>query len=388
MPSQGIPLSRPPRFAILGCYGDANTGDEALLAGTLALVRRNWPAAHIHVFSNTPQATAEEYGVASSSSLGMLKLRHFVGLARRGELQKTWRALRTCDCLIVGGGELLRTDYGPWAVLSIFDRILLARFLACPILFLGVGVGRLDPGRTLRILRRGTYGSTVLTRDEESARALRQIGVAADAVPDVALQAPAEYKAVPLPEGKRVSFSLLAPDTRPGRKLSWLPRETFVRQMAALADQVVQWGATPVFVPFSYAPEDDDRAIHRDVVRAMQDASRAHVVEKELSASKIKGLLADMDIVVGMRLHACVFGIGEQRPVLALSYDAKVRKVMSHFGLEEQVVPLEKLETAPAQLEALWRRRQDSQAHLSGRLQAELQHLETRFQKVFAVSQP
>lgn len=54
-----------------------------------------------------------------------------------------------------------------------------------------------------------------------------------------------------------------------------------------------------------------------------------------------------------MRLHACIFGIDGGRPVMALSYDSKVRKQMRHFRMEEFTLQLDQVGAAAKLLDEL-----------------------------------
>jgi polysaccharide pyruvyl transferase WcaK-like protein len=369
---------------LLGCYGEQNTGDEALLAGTLNLLRSRWPDSAIHVFSDSPHETARAFDVESSSSTGFLRPRNFLGLWRRGELGRIFRAIRWCDCLIVGGGELLRTDFGLWPVLSTFDRVLLAHLLRKPVIMLGVGAGELSPGLALRILRFAAARSILLVREDESVIRLAKSGLLhAKAIPDLAFQFTAQPHGLVLPPGHKVGFSLLASDIRPQRRLAWLTREQFTRQLAETADRVVELGATPVFIPFSFAKADDDRAIHRDIVARMKYSGRSVLVEENPGAARIKGLIAEMDIIVGMRLHACIFGLAAKRPVVALGYDSKVTKLMRSFGLEGNLTSLESLDKLPGIVAEAWSERHTWAERLQPYLERDARRLAENFGTLF-----
>lgn len=375
------PLPPHPSFAITGNYGEGNLGDEALLLSCISLLRQRWPACPIHVFSNDPPQTARAYNVESSRNLGLLKLKNLAVMARRGELSALLRTLRHADCLIAGGGELLRTDYGAWAVLTVFDRVLLAQFLRRPVLMLGVGAGQLSGrGLPFRLLRAGCRRATILTRDPESARTLAAAGLpGAGHAPDLAFLLPPQPPAQDLPPGPKIAFSFLNPSAARTRALDWMDTRRIVQAGAALLLEAARLGATPVLTAFNHGPRDDDRAIHRSIADAAGPAARPLLIDEVTDPARMQSILAACGLTAGMRLHACVLSLAASVPALAVAYDPKVRKVMETMDQGDAVLPLDEIESAPARLRALW-----DQRHRRGpAIQAAVEAGRTRFHDAF-----
>jgi len=93
--------------------------------------------------------------------------------------------------------------------------------------------------------------------------------------------------------------------------------------------------------------------------------------------------MSAMDLVVGMRLHACVFGLAHARPVLALSYDEKVRKQMRQFGCEDAVLSLEEIGAAGERLERMWATRREWAEEARPRLEQHQSEFRRLFEAMF-----
>jgi polysaccharide pyruvyl transferase WcaK-like protein len=384
LPFPRISLPDRPRFLLVGCFGEQNAGDEALLGSALHLLRSRWPEASITVFSQEPEKTARAFNVEALSSMTFLEFRSAVGLLRRRQLIPVLRAISACDCIIVAGGELLRTDFGLHAVLTIFDRILLGRLLSKPVVMMGVGCGPLEAGLGLSIMQWASRGAPILTREEQSRRDLSRAGIGVPVAScDMAFQLPEILHGVALPVTPKIGIALRHPArTASCRNLQISPAD-FLRGVARLADAAVGLGATPVFVPFCCRGSDDDRLCHEEVRGLMRHSEAARMIEDEMPPHRLKNLMSAMDLVVGMRLHACVFALAHARPVLALSYDEKVRKQMRQFGCEDAVLSLGEIDAAPQRLQRMWVSRDQRAEETRSRLQQHQQEFRRLFKVIF-----
>ena len=384
-----IELPDRPKLLLIGCFGEHNTGDEALLQSSLRLLRERWPQASITVFSNQPERTSRQFQVKALSNITFLKMRSIVNLCRHGQMIPVLRAIGSCDCIIVAGGELLRSDFGLHSVLTIFDRILLGRLLAKPVAMIGVGCGGLDPGLGLSMIRLASRGVPIFTREEESAKTLACAGIGIPvALSEIAFQLPERHHGVALPTGPKIAIALRDPARTASCRNSGITRADFLAGVARLAEHVLTLGATPVFVPFSCSPWDDDRLCHLEVRNLMRNPAAAWTIEEELPPDRLKNLFSAMDMVVGMRLHACVFGLAHARPVLALSYDPKVRKQMRHFSCEDAVMPLSSISHSPELLERIWAVRDQWGDKVVARLEEDGTRFHQTFAKVFGARVP
>jgi polysaccharide pyruvyl transferase WcaK-like protein len=94
-----------------------------------------------------------------------------------------------------------------------------------------------------------------------------------------------------------------------------------------------------VFLPMNV--DEDDDVVGRRVAEQMAGRARKPIViEDSLSIDQACGLIERADLVLGMRLHAVIFGIALQRPTVAIAYAGKVTGFMEWLGLTQDTLPL------------------------------------------------
>jgi polysaccharide pyruvyl transferase WcaK-like protein len=94
-----------------------------------------------------------------------------------------------------------------------------------------------------------------------------------------------------------------------------------------------------VFLPMNV--DEDDDVVGRRVAEQMAGRGRQPIViEDPLSVDQACALIKGADLVLGMRLHAVIFGIALQRPTVAIAYAGKVTGFMEWLGLAQDTLPL------------------------------------------------
>ena len=127
---------------------------------------------------------------------------------------------------------------------------------------------------------------------------------------------------------------------------------------ARAADLVYEkFGLTATLIPMEY---ERDLPVAREIQSRMKTPST--VIGEKHSVFAVIGILSRMKLIVGMRLHALVFGAGQGVPIIGISYDDKVTRFMEYIG-EEFCLPyetvtaegilscVEKVLAAPTQME-------------------------------------
>ncbi len=387
-------------MVLYGWYGGGNLGDEAVLAGIVQLLRERDPDVSITALAVNPTQTARLHGIAA--------------VARQPF--KARAAIKRCDTFALGGGGTVQDVTSIFNLPSFLLYPMLAARMGKRVVWCGVGVGPLGTrlGRWLaRLAARSAQSITV--RDQLSATLLRRLGL--PSTPSLTITADPALCLTPAPiatalkvlqnssiyidEGeiaagrdKSRSYSNalnsnLKPQTsnlvvfalrRPldpllgkGWRLGYLlpvsVRERWGRWSAAaerlytdtcnalaqLADYcVAAWGAEALFIPFDAV----DRKVATAVMARMQHPQHAHQLEGEHHPATVMAVIGQADMVVAMRLHGLILGAAMGRPLLALSYDHKVRSFMQRLDAEQWCLPVD---SNAAQLQAraaeLWAER-------------------------------
>lgn len=351
------------KIAILGWYGSANAGDEAVLQSVVESLRR---AGHddLLVLSTDPAATASTYQVHSVS--------------RNPLHPTTLRAVLQSQALVLGGGGLIQDSSSVYNLPLYALYAALARLRGIPVFGWGLGVGPLYT-KLGRLLARFVVGSSryFSVRDAGSARALRAAGVRAE---QVRVTADPAFLVEPTPVARArvaghkptVIFSVrhrlhdspglnpryllpvgvrhrLKLETRPGIEED----RRFARSVAhGVRCCVQEFGARVVLLPF-WAERDDEvlRQVEQEALRLGVPGEAIAWAGVRHTPSDLAGYIAGADILVSMRLHALVFGALAGVPALALSYVPKMRALMSLLGARRWVIEVQTRVPSPEEIE-------------------------------------
>lgn len=296
------------RFNIIisGYYGFNNAGDEAMLSAILNALRAAFSDPQITVISGNPEITAHTFHVHAISRFGMKDI---------------IRSIIHSDLLISGGGSLLQ-DVTSWKSMVYYLSIIIIGVLFRKKVFLysqGIGPVRY---RVIRILLKHVLNhvTAITVRDEDSKGFLERLGVhsriytTADAV--------LSLSAAPLDFGQKVLTENHIPSDKKrvgiairnwGQDADWM--KSLKRYVTKLAEQDEY---SIVFIPMQH-PED---------VRAAESVGEAgeniYILRDSYSIEEILSIIGNMDIVVGMRLHALIFASLMHVPFLGISYDPKI----------------------------------------------------------------
>jgi polysaccharide pyruvyl transferase CsaB len=291
------------RAVLCGYYGMGNGGDEALLASLLQML----PASVTPlVLSGNPAETQDRYGVQA------------IHRKRAGALL---RALGQADALIWGGGSLLQDATSRQNPLYYGGLMILAQWLGLKTIAWGQGIGPLNHGLS-RALGRYALGhcDAISVRDGGSLAWLERWRLTGCQAPDpvwalTALPAP---DLVNLP-GPRVAVAL--------RPHPWLTADRLEQFTQALVNFQAATQTAIVLVPFQ---PSKDLAIATFIQPRLPGPSQICALA---DPRQLKGLFRQVELTLGMRLHALIMAAAEGNRCFALSYDPKVSHLMQELNL-------------------------------------------------------
>lgn len=319
------------RIVISGYYGCGNTGDEAVLAGILAAFseRAGVEPDAFTVLSANPEATCKSHGTNAAPRMSHTEAR---------------RALREADLFLSGGGSLLQDTTSLRSLFYYLWIIRLARSFGRPSMIYAQGMGPLRRP----IARRMTAAvlnrvGTITVRDSGSAALLKEIGVS---VPPVEITADPAFALSPASNervaqivgqaGAPTGIELIGFALRPWPAMSPDKVEAIVSAAKKLSDKQ---NRHVIFVPMQ---PPGDTALAEQLAERVGD--RASAIRRPLTPSEAVGVVRSLTGLVGMRLHALIFGAMRAVPMAAISYDPKVAQLMDRIGQGERTIPLESLD--------------------------------------------
>ncbi len=295
------------RLVLSGYYGYGNLGDEAILAAMTAELHRRHPEVQLTVLSRTPEATTSQYGVEA---------------VPRWSLPAVWRALRSADLLVSGGGGLIQDATSALSPLYYLGLLRLARLAGTPYVIFAHGLGPLRHSltrwATARCFR---HAAAITVRDEQSAQLLANLGVTTPpcevtADPALLLEPAQDARIQELLANYGLSCAQpligIAVRSWPGVEIV-PPAATLVQYLGeSLAAQVV-------LIPFQ--PEQDSGLTRR---LAEETGTHVAILDPTPEPREMLGIVSRLELLISMRLHGLIFAAAAQVPAVALAYDPKV----------------------------------------------------------------
>ncbi len=271
-----------------GYYGYRNAGDEAILE---AIIRELKARGHDPlVFSARPEETAARYHVRAVSRTNPFAV---------------WRAVRTVDLLLSGGGGLLQDRTSARSLGYYLAVIRLARAHGKPVWVFNQSLGPLSP-RGEAWVRRALRDVPLILRDKASFQYARALGLNAHlgADPALLLEPPPAHReerlVVVVPRGKYPEAN---------------------RTLLQAAQQLQSLGYEVAAVALQPHHDDDAIALFEGFTReAAWDPRRARY------------LFAQAGYVLSVRLHGLILAAAGGTPYAGLSYDPKVRAFCEETG--------------------------------------------------------
>ena len=311
-------------LVVSGYYGSKNAGDEAMLAAMLEVLSDLDPKLHITVISADPADTEKRHGVDAVSWLNIPEI---------------WRAIKKSDLLISGGGSLLQNVTSRRSLYYYVCIIILAKIIGRPVMLYAQGIGPIYGVIARRCMNFiGNRVSMITVRDKGSLEELASLGIT---------KPPIKCTADPVlainPVGKEAGRAILknygADGAKPVVGISvreWRGWDKYKKVLAEVSDSIVrELKARVVFLPMQY-PEDVKVA---EGIAAMAE-EECTVLKDEYNTAELLSLVGNMDLMLGIRLHALIFAGVMGVPMVGLSYDPKIERFLDSIG-EKPVGDLE-----------------------------------------------
>lgn len=433
------PTLRAPRFCVFGgatdCY---NLGVAALGTGSVAGLRLAFPDAHIAVQTfdtdpiarvQLPSGALELPSIQAWSSDSLRNRGSVAHLRMAGRIARrigTWsaagnRALKTLmesDVIFdISGGDSFADIYGPISFDYQASLKQMARDLGKPLVLLPQTFGPYTRPESIAaagdILQYATLAATREVHGIEELQSLygRVPGNVVNS-PDVA------FLMDPMPVARDREPFLFAGGSADepliGLNVSGLlyfedKRFGLASPYAGLMEAIAHWAIESrrgrlLLVPhvLSDRPIDGDLSRFDPAVEA-SDTLACKLLERRLlekfpgrvgslswpyGPAETKFCIGQCDFFIGARMHACIGSISQAIPTVTLAYSKKALGVMSHLNMGDSVVDLRTLDAAASlgAIDALFDRRADLRAALSGQVPAVRRRVEEFFTRVLPAS--
>jgi colanic acid/amylovoran biosynthesis protein len=132
---------------------------------------------------------------------------------------------------------------------------------------------------------------------------------------------------------------------------------------------VLQYGGKIILLPQVNGPSEsqDDRIPTNRIVSKLWDVSGSIYAPMEaIPPDMLKAIYAEMDLLIGTRMHSNIFALSAGVPVIAIAYQLKTSGIMQMLDLGQWTVRIEQVqpETISKMVEDIWGQRDIIRNHL------------------------
>ncbi|MGM9613418.1 MAG: polysaccharide pyruvyl transferase CsaB [Butyricicoccus sp.] len=311
------PKNRRDGIVICGAYGKGNAGDDAILKAIVQEMREIDPDRRITVMSRRPKET---------------RLIYRTGAIYTFRIDQVLRRFRHASLYINGGGSLMQDVTSTRSLRYYLLTLDAARKFGCKVMMYGCGIGPINrPGNRVRAAKTINRSVDIITlRDDLSRGELTRMGIVK---PDIRLSADPTIILKPASEamvdnaleqcgiptdGKYIGFGLRY----------WKGLDDVMGEIIAAAEYAYEkHGLIPLFVPIEY-PSD---LMPAEILGSKLSCPH-YMVTRRQSIETTIGILARMEVVIGIRLHSLMFSAAAGVPVIGMSYDIKVDGFLKYIG--------------------------------------------------------
>ena len=308
------------KILISGYYGFNNIGDESILKAVVDNLYEKLDDIDVTVLSKNPESTAEKYGVKSVD---------------RKSIPSILASVKKCDLLISGGGSLLQDATSKRSIIYYLMIIKMALCLRKKVLIYSQGIGpinsKFNRRLTARILKKV---SGIVVRDETSKELLTEIGITPERVV-VTADPVLRIKPVSIERGMEIlqKEGFVAQEGKV--KVGFAIRErrsddAFISELCLSMERLIaEQNAQIVLIPFHFS---EDMPVIEELEKRLGD--KVFAVKHKYLTEEMLSIIGNMDVLVGVRLHALIHAAIMNVSMIAISYDPKINSFMKSVGMK------------------------------------------------------
>ena len=377
-----------PKIVLIGGFGWHDIGDEAQLTTPLIYLKKFISDVQFLALSDNPEYTAEYHKVETDYSTSHylfpemrnifskvirmfgidMFIRMIILLFNARRLRKDKKTiflnesgkrllnnLKSGDLLFNVGGGNLNSIWRFGGLYSKCITYLICKILGKPIILSGQTIGPIDNWIDRKFARFVLNKVDVITlRDTSSKSILRSIGVVKPVIKETADDAVLlpcatyeDIKAIFLDEKIDAHRPLIGINVIGHGHLSGSKLNKAKQILAEVSDHLIsELDARMVFVPMEYI-SDDDRVTLSETLELMQHKDRVRIIMNEYDDKTLKGIIGQMDIVIGLRYHFIVFATTMQVPSIGIYsdqyYAMKMKGILELMGQEKYACDIDKI---------------------------------------------
>jgi polysaccharide pyruvyl transferase WcaK-like protein len=271
-----------------------------------------------------------------------------------------WRNYVDSDLIIVGHDSLI-TAYGYLPI------VIFSKTIGKEVMILGGGVGRYG-GWFWEMLAKPILNKIdlITLREEISYNYLIDIGITnppmiVTADPGFLMRPVSPERSIELLDNEHIPYHK---SPLIGITVSWIStskyylpeiknidekHRAYVQLIAKVVDHITEeLNINVVLLAHVFGPEisQDDRITLEAIYRQSRNKDMVWLITKEYTAEEIKGIIGNLDLLVGERLHSIIAAITMNVPIIAITYPSpRMLGIARMMHIEDWVVNVEELDS-------------------------------------------
>lgn len=295
---------------IAGYHGYGNCGDEATLMAMTTNIKDMAQDVNITAISHIPELTKTEYNINSVQRFNAIEM---------------MRAIVKSDIILSGGGTLIQNGTSTRSLLYYLSIIKFAKLFRKRVMLYSNGIGPVMGKINRKLVKLVVNNVDLITlREEFSAKDLADIGVkkpqihiTADAA--FTLKSVSDERAKEIIEKEEIPFGkeMIGVSVRQWSKAKY--GDKYIKEIAKACDNLAKDGKTIIFIPMEF-PKDTE--VSKKIMNYMEEES--FIIKGNYKPNEILGIVGQMDLILGMRLHILLFSAIKKIPMVGIVYDPKI----------------------------------------------------------------
>ncbi len=331
-------------IVISGWYGQWNAGDDAILQVFVEQARKRLDC-NIIVLCERPENIQKTARVGSALHLRP-SIRGLLTYLLNGSLLHHLSTIKCCNLFVLGGGGLLRDNTSWRNLIRLLDEIWLGKLFGCKVMLYAIGVGPFRSRLGKFVIGTSVKMCDLITvRSQKDAQLLHELGVPSARIHVVA--DPAFLLAPQMPNDIDLIASLSAPKKigvfpNFGLKMDGQDFSHISRLAAALDRLAEEMGVQFIIFPMRVCDSGmDDVKVAKAIKSAMKRPDVAQIYDKRLTPSELKWIAGNTMLNITLRLHAMIFSLGANIPVVPINYEPKVANVFRELECAQYLVEMD-----------------------------------------------
>jgi colanic acid/amylovoran biosynthesis protein len=274
----------------------------------------------------------------------------------KGDEADTLNEYTDADIIVSRGGDILN-DIGYSPMFQLYE-IFLGELLNKPVVIYAHSIGPFERKFTKFINRFVLNRVSLITlREEVSYDCLRRLGVNK---PPILVTADSAFLLQPISSKNARNLMFEDGVYLCNRNLigltvrRWFFLEENIEKfneykkiMAKVIDYLVdKLNSTVIFFPQVIVPheEENDTTVAKEIFRLVKNKDNFKILTKDYSPEELMGMIGQMDLFIGTRMHSNIFAVSMSVPTIAIGYRHKTRGIMEMLGLEKYVCEINSIE--------------------------------------------